>query len=68
MAGGEAGAEEAARSVPAVRQGSPSRLPRLPSGKQAGRLSVLRWPRLLKLSPQLLDWTQRREGQRHHLC
>lgn len=36
MAGGEAGAEEAARSVQAVRQGSPSRLPRLPFW-EAGR-------------------------------
>lgn len=64
----EVGAEGAAGSVQAVGEGSPTVPPRLLSGMQAGRLSVLHWPHLPKLSLQLLDWTQKREGQRQSLC
>lgn len=62
------GGRGSSRTAQAVGEGSPAVFPRLPSGRQAGRLSVLHWPHLLKLSLQLLNWTQKCEAQRQRLC
>lgn len=68
LAGGGGRGRGSSRIGQAVGEGSPTVPPRLLSGMQAGRSSALHWPHLLKLSLQLRDWTQKREGQRQSPC
>lgn len=67
LAGGEAGAE-GRQDRSGSERGQPRSISQAALWDEAGRSSVLRWPHLLKLSLQQLGWTQKREGQRHHLC